>query len=92
MGFTRCRRKPARTGCSCGDSAAIARAVSCGVCIVILAAGGGAVWQRLRRDWQARALGPPAGDPANALVNCLRSDHSLENIPLVDIATLYHRK
>jgi hypothetical protein len=21
-----------------------------------------------------------------------RSDHSLENIPLVDIATLYHRK
>ena len=31
-------------------------------------------------------------DTANALVNCLRSDHSLENIPLVDIATLYHRK
>ena len=33
-----------------------------------------------------------AVDTANALVNCLRSDHSLENIPLVDIATLYHRK
>ena len=33
-----------------------------------------------------------AVDTANALVDCLRSDHSLENIPLVDIATLYHRK
>lgn len=55
MGFTGCRRKPARTGCACGDSAAIARAVSCGVCIVILAAGGWAVWQRLRRDCSSAA-------------------------------------
>ena len=48
---------------------------------------------RLRR--KAVELSIPcitAVDTANALVNCLRSDHSLENIPLVDIATLYHRK
>ena len=32
-----------------------------------------------------------AVDTANALVNCLRSDHSMEKIPLVDIATLYHK-
>lgn len=59
-----CRRKPARTGCSCGDSAAIARAVSCGVCIVILAAGGWAVWQRLRRDWQLCCFVRAAGNLA----------------------------
>ena len=64
MGFTGCRRKPARTGCSCGDSAAIARAVSCGVCIVILAAGGWAVWQRLRQDWQLCCFVRAAGDLA----------------------------
>ena len=58
------RRKPARTGCSCGDSAAIARAVSCGVCIVILAAGGWAVWQRLRRDWQLCCFVRAAGNLA----------------------------
>ena len=49
---------------------------------------------RLRR--KAVELSIPcitAVDTANALVNCLiGSDHSLENIPLVDIATLYHRK
>ena len=48
---------------------------------------------RLRRE--SVGLSSPcitAVDTANALVNCLRSDHSLENIPLVDIATLYHRK
>ena len=48
---------------------------------------------RLRR--KAVELSIPcitAVDTANALVDCLRSDHSLENIPLVDIATLYHRK
>ena len=33
-----------------------------------------------------------AVDTANALVDCLRSDHDLKNIPLVDIATLYHKK
>ena len=33
-----------------------------------------------------------AVDTANALVNCLRSDHSMKDIPLVDIATLYHKK
>ena len=55
---------PARTGCSCGDSAAIARAVSCGVCIVILAAGGWAVWQRLRRDWQLCCFVRAAGNLA----------------------------
>lgn len=59
-----CRRKPARTGCACGDSAAIARAVSCGVCIVILAAGGWAVWQRLRRDWQLCCFVRAAGNLA----------------------------
>ena len=32
-----------------------------------------------------------AVDTANALVDCLRSDHSMKNIPLVDIATLYHK-
>ena len=64
MGFTGCCRKPARTGCSCGDSAAIARAVSCGVCIVILAAGGWAVWQRLRRDWQLCCFVRAAGNLA----------------------------
>ena len=32
-----------------------------------------------------------AVDTANALVECLRSEHELKNIPLVDIATLYHR-
>ena len=32
-----------------------------------------------------------AVDTANALVNCLRSDHSMKDIPLVDIATLYHK-
>ena len=48
---------------------------------------------RLRR--KAVELSIPcitAVDTANALVDCLRSDHSLENIQLVDIATLYHRK
>ena len=48
---------------------------------------------RLRR--KAVELSIPcitAVDTANALVDCLRSDHSLENIPLVDISTLYHRK
>lgn len=58
------RRKPARTGCSCGDSAAIARAVSCGVCIVILTAGGWAIWQRLRRDWQLCCFVRAAGNLA----------------------------
>ena len=47
-----------------GDSAAIARAVSCGVCIVILAAGGWAVWQRLRRDWQLCCFVRAAGNLA----------------------------
>ena len=32
-----------------------------------------------------------AVDTANALVECLRSEHELKNIPLVDIATLYHK-
>ncbi len=48
---------------------------------------------RLRR--KAVELSIPcitAVDTANALVDCLRSDHSLKNIPLVDIATLYHKK
>ena len=48
---------------------------------------------RLRR--KAVALSIPcitAVDTANALVDCLRSDHDLKNIPLVDIATLYHKK
>ncbi len=47
---------------------------------------------RLRR--KAVELSIPcitAVDTANALVNCLRSDHSMKNIPLVDIATLYHK-
>ena len=43
---------------------AIARAVSCGVCIVILAAGGWAVWQRLRRDWQLCCFVRAAGNLA----------------------------
>ena len=47
-----------------GDSAAIARAVSCGVCIVILTAGGWAVWQRLRRDWQLCCFVRAAGNLA----------------------------
>jgi carbamoyl-phosphate synthase large subunit len=29
-----------------------------------------------------------AVDTANALVECLRSEHSLKNVPLVDIAKL----
>ena len=41
MGFTGCRRKPARTGCACGDSAAIARAVSCGSASSSLQQGAG---------------------------------------------------
>ena len=48
---------------------------------------------RLRR--KAVELSIPcitAVDTANALVDCLRSDHDLKNIPLVDIATLYHKK
>ena len=48
---------------------------------------------RLRR--KAVELSIPcitAVDTANALVNCLRSDHSMKDIPLVDIATLYHKK
>ena len=48
---------------------------------------------RLRR--KAVELSIPcitAVDTANALVNCLRSDHSLKNVPLVDIATLYKEK
>mgnify|MGYP002586936711 CR=1 FL=1 len=47
---------------------------------------------RLRR--KAVELSIPcvtAVDTANALVDCLRSDHSMKNIPLVDIATLYHK-
>ena len=32
-----------------------------------------------------------AVDTANALVECLRSEHDLKSIPLVDIATLYHK-
>ena len=47
---------------------------------------------RLRR--KAVELSIPcitAVDTANALVDCLRSDHDLKNIPLVDIATLYHK-
>lgn len=39
-------------------------AVSCGVCIVILAAGGWAVWQRLRRDWQLCCFVRAAGNLA----------------------------
>ena len=34
----------------------------------------------------------PAVDTAASLVDCLRSEHSLANIPLVDIATLYRGK
>ena len=48
---------------------------------------------RLRR--KAVELSIPcitAVDTANALVDCLRSDHSMKDIPLVDIATLYHKK
>ena len=48
---------------------------------------------RLRR--KAVELSIPcitAVDTANALVDCLRSEHDLKNIPLVDIATLYHKK
>ena len=48
---------------------------------------------RLRR--KAVELSIPcitAVDTANALVNCLRSEHSMKDIPLVDIATLYHKK
>ena len=48
---------------------------------------------RLRR--KAVELSIPcitAVDTAASLVDCLRSEHSLANIPLVDIATLYHRK
>ena len=48
---------------------------------------------RLRR--KAVELSIPcitAVDTANAMVNGLRSEHSLENIPLVDIATLYNGK
>ena len=48
---------------------------------------------RLRR--KAVELSIPcitAVDTANALVECLRSEHELKNIPLVDIATLYHKK
>ena len=26
------------------------------------------------------------------IADCLRSDHSMKDIPLVDIATLYHKK
>ena len=47
---------------------------------------------RLRR--KAVELSIPcitAVDTANALVECLRSEHDLKNIPLVDIATLYHK-
>ena len=33
-----------------------------------------------------------AADTANALVNCLRSDHSLKHVDLVDIATMYRRE
>ena len=47
---------------------------------------------RLRR--KAVELSIPcitAVDTANALVECLRSEHELKNIPLVDIATLYHK-
>lgn len=47
---------------------------------------------RLRR--KAVELSIPcitAVDTANALVNCLRSEHSMKDIPLVDIATLYHK-
>ena len=45
---------------------------------------------RLRR--KAVELSIPcitAVDTANALVDCLRSEHSLKNVPLVDVATLY---
>ena len=48
---------------------------------------------RLRR--KAVELSIPcitAVDTANALVECLRSEHDLKSIPLVDIATLYHKK
>ena len=48
---------------------------------------------RLRR--KAVELSIPcitAVDTAASLVDCLRSEHSLANIPLVDIATLYHKK
>ena len=48
---------------------------------------------RLRR--KAVELSIPcitAVDTANALVDCLRSEHSLKNVPLVDIATLYKEK
>ena len=48
---------------------------------------------RLRR--KAVELSIPcitAVDTANALVNCLRSEHSLKDVPLVDIATLYQGK
>ena len=48
---------------------------------------------RLRR--KAEELSIPcitAVDTATALVNCLSSEHSLKNIPLVDIATLYRNK
>ena len=48
---------------------------------------------RLRR--KAVELSIPcitAVDTATALVNCLSSEHSLKNIPLVDIATLYRNK
>ena len=48
---------------------------------------------RLRR--KAVELSIPcitAVDTAASLVDCLRSEHSLANIPLVDIATLYRGK
>ena len=40
------------------------RSVVRGVCIVILAAGGWAVWQRLRRDWQLCCFVRAAGNLA----------------------------
>ena len=47
---------------------------------------------RLRR--KAVELSIPcitAVDTANVLVDCLRGEHSMKDIPLVDIATLYHK-
>ena len=39
-----------------------------------------------------KAQAEQALDTAASLVDCLRSEHSLANIPLVDIATLYRGK
>ena len=73
MGFTGCRRKPARTGCACGDSAAIARAVSCGICIVILAAGGLGSLAAPPAGLAALLLRPRSREPCRTLAGTVKS-------------------